>query len=371
MRQTFFSLFKEGLIYRGKRLVNWDTYLQTAVSDDEVENVTIAGHFWHFKYPVIKPQKGEPEFVTIATTRPETMLGDTAVAVHPDPAAALDKVEKELRTKLAEASDKQKPEVQAQLDAMIERRKTMLPLLLKLRDMALAGRQLQLPLADRKIPLIVDEWAKPELGSGAVKITPAHDPNDYDVGKRQSLAMINIMNTDGTLNDSVPEKYRGLAMAKAARDAVVADMDELKLLELVEDRQIEIPMSDRSKTPIEPYLADQWFVKMDQLAQSAMDAVTDGRVKIFPSRYAKTYLDWLGEKRDWPVSRQLWWGHRIPVWRLTLNLSRMVDVDSLPELIDEFYASVDEFAKACAMEGELVAKGDEISDVVFYICAVR
>ncbi len=356
VRQTFFSLFKEGLIYRGKRLVNWDTYLQTAVSDDEVENVTVEGHFWHFKYPVITPQKGEPEFVTIATTRPETMLGDTAVAVHPDPATALDKVEKELRAKLSEASEKQKAEVQAQLDALASRRTTMLPLLVKLRDMALAGRQLQLPLAARQIPLIVDEWAKPELGSGAVKITPAHDPNDYDVGKRQSLAMINIMNTDGTLNDSVPEKYRGLAMAKAARDIVVADMEAAGLLELVEDRQIEIPMSDRSKTPIEPYLADQWFVKMRDsddgkpgLAQSAMDAVTDGRVKIFPSRYAKTYLDWLGEKRDWPVSRQLWWGHRIPVWtrkfarqawptamQEAIPIGNSLDSESLLTLTDSF-----------------------------------
>ncbi|HEX3872180.1 MAG TPA: class I tRNA ligase family protein, partial [Pirellulales bacterium] len=184
VRETFFNLFKEGLIYRGKRLVNWDTYLQTAVSDDEVENVTVEGHFWHFKYPVVDRQPGEPEFVTIATTRPETMLGDTAVAVHPDPAAALNKVEKELRAKLAEVPEKQKAEVQAQLDAIAWRRTTVLPLLLKLRDMALAGRKVRLPLADRGIPLVVDEWAKPELGSGAVKITPAHDPNDYDVGKR-------------------------------------------------------------------------------------------------------------------------------------------------------------------------------------------
>ncbi len=328
VRQTFFSLFKEGLIYRGKRLVNWDTYLQTAVSDDEVENVTVDGHFWHLKYPVVSPQKGEPTHVTIATTRPETMLGDTAVAVHPDPAAALDRVEKELNAKLAEAPEKQKAEIQAQLDDLAERRNTMLPLLLTLRDMAKAGRKIKLPLADREIPLIADEWAKPELGSGAVKITPAHDPNDYDVGKRQSLPMTNIMNTDGTLNDSVPQKYRGLPMATKARDLVVADMEAAGLMEQVDDRKIELPMSDRSKTPIEPYLADQWFVKMDQLAQSAMDAVTDGRVKIFPTRYAKTYLDWLSEKRDWPVSRQLWWGHRIPVWTRQAKTSRTTREDS-------------------------------------------
>ena len=229
VRQTFFSLFKDGKIYRGKRLVNWDTFLQTAVSDDEVETVTIDGSFWHIRYPVVEPKSGEPKFVTIATTRPETMLGDTAVAVHPDPAAALDAVEKGLRAKLAEASDKEKPTVQKELDALAERRQTHLPLLEKLRDMAVAGRMLQLPLTDRQIPLVADEWAKPEMGSGCVKITPAHDPNDYEVGKRQSLPMINILNADGTLNDAVPAKYRGLKMATTARQAVVADLAEAGL----------------------------------------------------------------------------------------------------------------------------------------------
>jgi len=169
---------------------------------------------------------------------------------------------------------------------------------------------------------VADEWAKPEMGSGCVKITPAHDPNDYEVGKRQSLPMINILNPDGTLNDN-GAAYKGLPMPKA-RERVVADMEAQGFLVETEDRKIELPMSDRSKTPIEPYLADQWFVKMKDLddgtsglAQSAMDAVIDERVKIFPNRYGKTYLDWLGEKRDWPVSRQLWWGHRIPVWHLS------------------------------------------------------
>ena len=323
VRQTFFSLFQDGKIYRGKRLVNWDTFLQTAVSDDEVENVTIDGNFWHIRYPVIDSKPGEPTHVTIATTRPETMLGDSAVAVHPNPAAALAAVEKELRAKLAEASDKEKPAVQKELDALVERRTTHLPLLEKLRDMALAGRMLQLPLTDRQIPLVADEWAKPEMGSGCVKITPAHDPNDYEVGKRQNLPMINILNADGTLNDAVPAKYRGLRMATTARQAVVADLAEAGLHDPEKDceaRKIELPMSDRSKTPIEPYLADQWFVRMGDtdgkpgLAQSAMDAVSDERVKMFPERYRRTYLDWLSEKRDWPVSRQLWWGHRIPVW---------------------------------------------------------
>ncbi len=312
VRHTFFRLFQEDLIYRGKRLVNWDTFLQTAVSDDEVFHETVPGNFWHFNYPVIDPAPGEPEHVTIATTRPETMLGDTAVAVHPDPAAALLSVEQGLREKLAAAPDAQQEEIRQQLDELALRRRTRLAELIKLRDMARDGRKLRLPLLDREIPLVTDEWAKPELGSGCVKITPAHDPNDYEVGLRQSLPMINILNPDGTLNENAGP-YAGLLVMKA-REQVVADLDRQGLLGEVEDRQIELAHSDRSKTPIEPYLADQWFVKMDHLSQSAMDAVTDGRVKIFPARYAKGYLDWLGEKRDWPVGRQLWWGHRIPIW---------------------------------------------------------
>ena len=318
VRETFFKLFKDDKIYRGKRLVNWDTFLQTAVSDDEVFHDPVKGHFWHFQYPVINPQSGEPDHVSIATTRPETMLGDTAVAVHPDPAKQLDKVEKELQEKLAAAPEKEKDDVQKQIDAIQERRQTHLPRLLQLRDMAKRGTMLKLPLTDREIPLIADEWAKPELGSGCVKITPAHDPNDYEVWQRNlDIGAINIMNTDGTLNDSVPEKYRGLTMKKA-RTAVIEDLAEGGFHDPetdVEDREIDLAHSDRSKTPIEPYLADQWFVKMDELAQSAMDAVSDGRVKIIPERYAKSYLDWLSEKRDWPVGRQLWWGHRIPVWK--------------------------------------------------------
>jgi len=312
VRHTFYRLFKDGLVYRGTRLVNWDTHLQTAVSDDEVFHEAVKGHFWHLKYPVIGAAKDEPQFVHVATTRPETMLGDTAVAVHPDPQAALAAVEVELNEKLAAAPAKDKDGVQAQLDELAERRQTLLPTLIKLRDMARAGRKVLLPLVDREIPLVADEWAKPELGSGCVKITPAHDPNDYEVGKRQSLPMVNILNPNGTLNDNAG-KYQSLTM-KAARERVVADFETLGLLEKVEDRDIELAHSDRSKTPIEPYLADQWFVKMDDLAQSAMDAVSDGRVKIVPERYTRGYLDWLGEKRDWPVSRQLWWGHQIPVW---------------------------------------------------------
>jgi valyl-tRNA synthetase len=325
VRDTFFGMFKDGLIFRGKRLVNWDTYLQTAVADDEVYHDTIKGHFWHIRYPVIDPKPGEPEFVTIATTRPETMLGDTAVAVHPDPAAALDKAERELREKLSEAPAKEKPDLQKQLDALADRRRAILSELEKLRDMALAGRKLRLPLAEREIPLIVDSWAKPELGSGCVKITPAHDENDYQVWQRhKEIGAVNIMNPDGTTNENVPEKYRGLKMHTKAREAVIHDLIALGLHNPEtdrEDREIDLAHSDRSKTPIEPYLADQWFIRMGDdpdgtpgLAQKCMDAVTNGRVKITPPRYAKSYLDWLGEKRDWCIGRQLWWGHRVPVW---------------------------------------------------------
>ena len=315
VRETFFNLFSDNKIYRGKRLVNWDTFLQTAVSDDEVFHDPVKGHFWHFSYPVVEPQPGEPTHVTIATTRPETMLGDTAVAVHPDPARQLDKLEAELKEKLAAAPAKEKPPLAVSLEELAKRRQTILPQLEKLRDMAQRGVQLELPLTGRTIPLITDIWAKPELGSGCVKITPAHDENDYQVWQRnESIGAINILNPDGTLNDSVPEKYRGLTMKKA-RTAVVEDLEAAELLVEIEDREIDLAHSDRSKTPIEPYLADQWFVKMDELAQTAMDAVSDGRVKIVPDRYAKSYLDWLSEKRDWPVGRQLWWGHRIPVWR--------------------------------------------------------
>ncbi|MEX0820177.1 MAG: class I tRNA ligase family protein, partial [Pirellulaceae bacterium] len=317
VRQTFFDLFSKGFIYRGKRLVNWDTFLQTAVSDDEVFHEVVKGHFWHFSYPVIDPQPGEPTHVTIATTRPETMLGDTAVAVHPDPAGALNKVEAELRERLAAAPAKDKDAIQKQIDNVGRRRQEMLPALEQLRDMAKDGRKLMLPLVNREIPLVADEWAKPELGSGCVKITPAHDANDYEVGLRQNLPMINILNPDGTLNEHAGP-YQGLKMPQG-RKRVVADLDELGLLGEIEDREIDIAHSDRSKTPIEPFLADQWFVKMDELAQSAMDAVTDERVTIFPERYRKAYLDWLGEKRDWCISRNLWWGHRISVWTRTVK----------------------------------------------------
>jgi len=312
VRHTFFSLFRENLIYRGKRMVNWDTQLRTAVSDDEVFNKTVQGHFWHLRYPVIDPQPGEPEFISVATTRPETMLGDTAVAVHPDPAGALDKVAGNLREKLNQVPAAEREEIQNQLERLAHRRHTLLPRLEQLRDMANDGRMVRLPLLDRPIPLVCDTWPKPELGSGCVKITPAHDPNDFEVAQRQDLPIINILMPDGTLNREAG-KYAGLTL-KQARRQVVDDLQHLELVDEIEDREIELPHSDRSKTPIEPYLANQWFVRMERLAQSAMDAVSGGQVQIFPRRYAKGYLDWLAEKRDWPVSRQLWWGHQIPVW---------------------------------------------------------
>jgi valyl-tRNA synthetase len=314
VREAFFRLFEKGLVRRGKRLVNWDTFLQTAVSDDEVFHEQVKGHFWHIRYDVIDPQPGEPESVTVATTRPETLLGDTAVAVHPSPALALDATEAALRDKRAAAPVKEQADLDAAIDDLAARRRDILPHLETLAAMAKAGRHVRLPLLGRAIPLVADEWAKPELGSGCVKITPAHDPNDYDVGRRCSLPMINILNPEGTLNGEAGP-YQGLTIKKA-RDKVVGDLEAAGQLVQVEDRVIELAHSDRSKTPIEPYLADQWFIRMDELAQPALDAVAQGQIRIVPERYAKSYLDWLSEKRDWPVSRQLWWGHRIPIWHV-------------------------------------------------------
>jgi valyl-tRNA synthetase len=270
------------------------------------------------------------EFVVVATTRPETMLGDTAVAVHPDPESALNKVIGDLQKRIAASSEKERADLQKELDD-IKKRKTdgTLDQLKTLAQMAADGRQVLLPLLNKPIPLIADEWAKPEKGTGCVKITPAHDPNDYEVGKRQGLPMINILNKDGTLNDNAG-KYAGLKI-KEAREKVVADLETEGLLMSVEERIIELAHSDRSKTPIEPFLNDQWFVKMESLAQSAIDAVENHPVccaaappqegncnspliKIIPERYTKGYVDWLSEKRDWPIGRQLWWGHRIPIW---------------------------------------------------------
>ena len=335
VRETFFDLFRKQLIYRGKRLVNWDTYLQTAVSDDEVFHETVPGHFWHIRYPVVDPQPGEPTFVTVATTRPETMLGDTAVAVHPAPTARLRELEQELNERLATAPAKERAAIEAQRDEVQRRLAEESERLETLATMAREGRRVLLPLLHREIPLVADEWAKPEMGSGCVKITPAHDPNDYEVGQRRDLPMINILRPDGTLNEQAGP-YAGLTIAEARR-RVVADLEQEGLLERVEDREIDLAHSDRSKTPIEPYLADQWFVRMEQLAQSAIDAVTDQRVRITPARYTKSYIDWLAEKRDWPVSRQLWWGHQIPIWsrRCDDDAERGKLVSQLERLADD------------------------------------
>ncbi len=263
--KVFVELYREGLIYKDKRLVNWDPRLQTAVSDLEVENIEMKGHLWYIKYPI----EGETgRFITVATTRPETMLGDAAVAVHPGDA----------------------------------------------RYKSLIGRHAILPLANRRIPIIADEHSDPEKGTGAVKITPAHDFNDFEVGRRHSLPLINILNRDGSLNDSVPEGYRGLDRF-VARKKIVADLEALELIQKIESIVHAVPHDEKTKTVVlEPYLTEQWYLNVKPLAEKAIAAVEHGKTKFVPENWANVYFNWLRDIRPWCISRQLWWGHQVPVW---------------------------------------------------------
>ncbi len=264
VRKVFVRLYKEGLIYKDKRLVNWDPKLHTSISDLEVEQKEQKGHMWHIRYPI----EGEEErFITVATTRPETMLGDTAVAVHPDD----------------------------------ERYK------------GLIGKFAILPLANRPIPIIADSYSDPEKGSGAVKITPAHDFNDFEVGKRHNLPMISIFDINAHLNENVPEQYRGMERFEARRK-ILEELEALDLVVAVEDIKHVVPYGDRGGVIIEPFLTDQWYVDAHTLAQPAIDAVRTGKTVFVPRQWENTYFNWMENIQPWCISRQLWWGHRIPAW---------------------------------------------------------
>ncbi len=261
--EVFVKLHEEGLIYRGKRLVNWDPVLHTAVSDLEVLNEEEDGHMWHMRYPLAD---GSGELV-VATTRPETMLGDTAVAVHPDDE----------------------------------------------RYQYFIGKEIKLPITGRLIPVIADDYVDQEFGTGCVKITPAHDFNDYDMGKRHNLPMINILTDDAKINDDAPEAYRGLDRFDA-RKQIVADLDAQGSLVKIEPHKLKVPRGDRTGAVIEPYLTDQWYVAVESLAKPAIEAVESGEIRFVPENWNKTYYQWMHNIQDWCISRQLWWGHRIPAW---------------------------------------------------------
>ena len=263
VQEVFIRLYREGLIYRGQRLVNWDPALHTAISDLEVISEEEQGHMWHFNYPLA----GGQGHLTVATTRPETMLGDCAVAVHPEDERYAD----------------------------------------------LIGRTVMLPLCDREIPIIADDYVDREFGTGCVKITPAHDFNDYEMGRRHGLPIINILNDDAAINDTAPTPYRGLDRVEA-RQRVVADMDALGLLDKVADHTLSVPRGDRSGVIIEPYLTDQWYVDAKKMATPAIAAVENGDIQFVPKQWENTYFAWMRDIQDWCISRQLWWGHRIPAW---------------------------------------------------------
>ncbi|MGE3850238.1 MAG: valine--tRNA ligase, partial [Planctomycetota bacterium] len=302
VRHVFIKLFRDGLIYRGQKLINWSPGLQTALSNDELVYKNVKAHFWHLRYPLKgKAPKGGPDAIEVATTRPETMLGDTAVAVHPDPRA-------ELTKRLESSSETTREAAKARLDdaAAMKRLEAFAKLI---------GKEVELPLTGRTIPIIGDPiLADPAKGTGAVKVTPAHDPNDYACGLRNNLPMINILNDDGTLNENVPEAYRGLNGPGAGRNKVVEDLTAGGFMLKIEDLEHEVAHCYRSHTVVEPYLSDQWFVKMQPLVELARNAVLEKRVKFVPPSREKLYLDWLDSTPDWCISRQIWWGHRIPVW---------------------------------------------------------
>ena len=262
VRKVFVSLYNEGLIYKGQTLVNWDTKFKTAISDLEVVPTDVSTQIYYIKYP-----SSNGETITVATVRPETIFGDTAIAVNP-------------------TDDRYQ----------------------SLKDITFT-----IPLTDRKIPLIFDEYSDPEMGSGAVKITPAHDFNDFEVGKRHNLELLNILNDDGTLNDKCPEEYAGLDRFEA-RKLIVKNLKDQGYIEKIEDYKTTIPYGDRSNTIVEPYLTNQWFCNAEELAKQAMKVVKEGETKFFPSNWEKTYFQWMENIRPWCISRQIWWGHQIPVW---------------------------------------------------------
>ncbi|MBI3516346.1 MAG: valine--tRNA ligase, partial [Proteobacteria bacterium] len=264
VRKVFVELHRRGVIYRDKRLVNWDPRLHTAVSDLEVEQHEVKGSLWYIKYPI---EDLPDTFITVATTRPETMLGDTGVAVHPD-------------------DDRYKQ---------------------------LVGKHAVLPLVGRRIPIVADAYSDPEKGSGAVKITPAHDFNDFEVGKRHGLPLINIFDRDAHLNDAVPEAYRGLER-KAARQRVVADLEAAGLIDKIETQVHSVPHGDRSGEVLEPWLTDQWFADAKTLAADPIKAVETGATTFVPKQWEATFFEWMRNIQPWCISRQIWWGHQIPAW---------------------------------------------------------